>query len=147
MITFNRAGLTFFQQTLKKMLPQIALATKPGMTLEPGAYCHVDYTPITDEQVVVNLKPEDSVPALEEEYGTLAYFIYRDNSDKFKNFEDLFSRSEPVSIKIKKGFTHFKVYFDPETQLVSQLSFFYDGKLLAQYNYDNYKISLKSEGR
>ncbi len=121
-MTFNRAGFGMSALIFEKLITELSKPhTKGGVrvvgTGKDADPCHFKYTPHLDGYEWVTLKPTDSVFALEEKYGILAYAIYRANTDQFSEFRDLFVRAHTIKIKIPKSPSAFEAAINPNTFL------------------------------
>jgi hypothetical protein len=143
--TLNRAGFDFLAFALDKHLPAIKTSEKGGVKMINGekadAGCTIKYTPEVEGEEIVDLKPEDSVRAIEEKYGTLAYLIYRKNTDEFDSLRDLFVRDKETKIHVPKSFMEFDLTLDPVTKLPTHFVLYNDGKKIGDYGFQDTQLT------
>lgn len=151
--TLNRAGFGFLATALSHQLEGIRLAKSGGLTysgsdslsltraaaLRPEAVlpgCEIRYTPHAKGVHEVLVVPTDSIAALEDRYGVLAYFIYLENQDRFSAFADLFARKQEMKLKIPRAFTEFVLELEDSTALPKRVALFWRDQLIGDYQFE-----------
>lgn len=138
--TINRAGFGYFARTLKNKLDPMRTG-KMGRLKKTGEGCQISFQHDGSQPQTVLLKKTDSVFPLEDQFGTLAYVIYKENEDKFKNYEAFFHRKEDVNLKIEPNFTDWKMTLD-ENHLPKVIDLLYAGKSIGHYEF--YDVHLEA---
>jgi len=143
--TLNRAGFDFLAFALRKHLPTLKTASKGGIR-KVGDGCALKYEPHLDGEETVVLQPGQSIREIEERYVTLAYLIYQNNRDQFKSFQEVFTRTKPVTVKIPRGFMEFDLTLQESTKLPDEFNLFFRGKQIGAYGFGDTKVRTKADG-
>ena len=134
--TVNRAGFFPLATMLKTQLPSLSEDDNKNRGLQIRSRpCNLKYERHTDKFTVIKLPAEKPISEVEDQYGTLAFFIQQNNLALFPNLHDLFVRSRETSIRVPQWFLDFDLDLDENTYLPSRLDFYYRSKLLATYSY------------
>ncbi len=132
--TVNRAGYFPLQRILNTQLPSLETAQEGGITSMDG--CNLRYQKHTKEMSKVTVTEQNSLFNIEDQFGTLAFFLLEANQDRFKNLTELFERAEGKEISVPKWFFDFDLSFDPVTHLPKVLRFKKGDVTVAEYTYE-----------
>lgn len=143
--TVNRAGFGYFARILKGNLAPMREG-KTGQLEQIGSGCQLAFHHDASHPQTVTLKKNDPVFPLEEKYGTLAYIIYKENQDKFKNFSGFFHRKEDMTLKVEPNFTDWKMTLD-ERHLPKIIDVFFAGKPIGHYEFSDIQLAANTESK
>ncbi len=132
--TVNRAGYFPLQRVLNTQLPSLETAREGGITSLEG--CNLRYQQHTKEISKETVTEKNSIFNIEDQFGTLAFFLLEANKDRFKNLTELFERAEGKEISVPKWFFDFELTFDPMTHLPKVLRFKKNDVTVAEYIYE-----------
>ena len=134
--TVNRAGLSYLAATLKKNLLQFQNGELGDLTLIE-APCKVRYKLHEAPVQIVDLKVGDSIFDIEEKFSTLAFILFKENEDQFKQFDLLFNRKKEIKMKISAGFTPFEIDIDPVKKMPTRFVLFLKDKIIGEYKFSD----------
>lgn len=141
--TINNAGFFPVAQMLKAQVKWVKGSKRGGFTHREGDRCKYRYERHTDEEVIREIAPGDSIFDLEKEFATYAFLIQHNNRDQFSSLYDLFHRKKTVTIRIPRWFYDFDVEIDPEQKLLKRVVFYQNQKIFADYLYS--KVESKED--
>jgi hypothetical protein len=136
--TVNRAGFGYLARVLKKRLPDLQTGKLGTLSLN-GSKCTIHFQHDPKQVTTLELSPEDSIRSIEERYGTLAYFIFKDNKNSLKRFFNLFHRDHSLRLKIHHSFTDFDLVLNDE-KLPSLVELFWDGRPVGRYEFSDIEM-------
>jgi len=138
-LTINRGGFGPLARLLASRVQDLKAAQQGGLTEEPGT-CRLHYTKHTESVQIRDLRPTDSIEKIEDEVGTLAFFILMSNPDQFSGLYDVFHRSERMDVKVPLWFLDFDLILDPKLDVPNRLTFHLNDKILADYQFTDIKV-------
>lgn len=139
--TINRAAFRYLATALQFHLAALKNSEIGGVNSREGK-CRIHYSRHAEGLTAVKLLPADSIFALEERHGTLAYLIFHYNKEVFGRFYNLFHRKSEITVQIPTWFFDFDLDLAPDTNLPERFVLYIDGKKLGEYGFSRTELFL-----
>ncbi|MCM2282150.1 MAG: hypothetical protein NDI61_09925 [Bdellovibrionaceae bacterium] len=140
--TVNRAGFGFLAAALKRHLPSLKASELGRLRVQPGT-CQLEYRTQSDKFDSVEITGRDSVFQIEEKFGTLAYLIYRNHSDKFSKLSDVFKAQRATRVRVPREFASFDLVLDQKTDLPSRFVLYWKSDVVGDYQFSEIRTEPK----
>jgi hypothetical protein len=129
--TVDRSGFGYLAKVLRKNLEGLRQGRMGD--LSDSGKCSIRFSR-KEEAEQFQLSKDSNIQEIEENYGTLAYLIYKDNAEKFKSFDSFLNSKQNVPIRISKHFSDFILQLDRNFS-PSHFELIFKGKTIGSYDF------------